>query len=233
MQTDVTLLEGEIAEDSSRKQSANGYKAKNLDTLDEPIVDTLLRDLKGIFVKVKHILFPLSQSDANKSLLRDWDLWGPLILCTFVALILHHGDDNVDGKVGPHFAEIFVLIWFGSLVVSLNYKLLALSTVRRKSSTKAVVCPSIFQLLCVFGYCLSPPSSGILLLKVISFILNPPSVYMFYCKLFIGTVLGFILPTLSAVKILQNYQDKEKRLLAIYPIALFYFILSWVIISSH
>ncbi|RWS05289.1 hypothetical protein B4U80_03179, partial [Leptotrombidium deliense] len=140
MQTDVSLLEGEIANDGTH--STSGYKANSLDTLDEPITETLLRDFKGVLTKVKLILFPIRSVDANKSLLKDWDLWGPLILCTFVALTLHHGDDNIDGKVGPHFAEIFVLIWFGSLIVSVNYKLLAVSNTRRKTASVRGVCPS-------------------------------------------------------------------------------------------
>ena len=62
----------------------------------------------------------------KKSLLREWDLWGPLILCTVMATILQgHGDqdgDNHDG--GPQFAEVFVIVWVGAMIVTLNTKLL-------------------------------------------------------------------------------------------------------------
>lgn len=51
------------------------------------------------------------------------DLWGPLILCTFMATILQGtSDSEYDG--GPEFAQVFVLVWFGAMIVTLNSKLL-------------------------------------------------------------------------------------------------------------
>lgn len=240
MQQDVVLLEGDMmSTDSPSTSSINiksshsgGSHVPSMDTLDEPISETLLRDLKGIASKTRHILLPTSSSGAYKSVLKDWDLWGPLLLCTFMGLTLHH---NGDGRVGPHFAEIFVLIWLGSYVVGLNYKLLSLAPTRRKTSGKnaLLASPSIFQLLCVLGYCLVPPCGGIILLKAIESVFTLQMHNLLYEKLFVGTLLGFIWPTVSAVRILSRYQDQEKRLLAIYPIALFYFIISWFIISAH
>lgn len=53
------------------------------------------------------------------------DLWGPLILCTFMATILQ-GTSSADSKYdgGPEFAEVFVIVWIGALIVTLNSKLL-------------------------------------------------------------------------------------------------------------
>ena len=42
------------------------------------------RDLKAVGSKFYHVLYPVEK----KSLLREWDLWGPLILCTFMATVL-------------------------------------------------------------------------------------------------------------------------------------------------
>lgn len=53
------------------------------------------------------------------------DLWGPLLLCTLMATILQGtevADNTNDG--GPEFAEVFVLVWIGAAVVTLNSKLL-------------------------------------------------------------------------------------------------------------
>merc|ERR1712112_594811 len=75
-------------------------------TLDEPISETVKRDLKAVGSKFFHVLYPKEK----KSLLREWDLWGPLILCTFMATILH-GDDLHEG--GPEFAEVFVIVCVG------------------------------------------------------------------------------------------------------------------------
>lgn len=240
MQQDIILLEGDMMSTDEQSASTTSINVKSshssshvqsMDTLDEPISETLLRDIKGIASKTRHILLPTSSSGAYKSVLKDWDLWGPLLLCTFMGLTLHH---NGDGQVGPHFAEIFVLIWLGSYVVGLNYKLLSLAPTRRKQTGKSLLAsPSIFQLLCVLGYCLVPPCAGIILLKAIESVFTLQMKHLLYEKLFVGTLLGFIWPTVSAVRILSRYQEQEKRLLAIYPIALFYFVISWFIISAH
>lgn len=60
----------------------------------------------------------------KNTLLKEWDLWGPLILCTFLATILqgNSADDVNDG--GPEFAEVFVIVWLGAGVVTMNSKLL-------------------------------------------------------------------------------------------------------------
>jgi hypothetical protein len=168
--------------------------------------------------------------------MKDWDLWGPLILCTFLALTLHHNQHNYSSTllVGPHFSEIFLLLWFANSLISLNYKLLISSSRKRSDKSSAIGSnPSTFQLLCVFGYCLAPPSLGVIILKIVSMSLNLQVKYLFYQKLIIGILFGFVWPTISSVKILSKYQEKDKRLLAIYPIGLFYFVLSWAIITSH
>ena len=50
-------------------------------------------------------------------------MWGPLILCTFMATILQGhveetkaGDSQGDG--GPEFAEVFVIVWLGKNAIS-------------------------------------------------------------------------------------------------------------------
>lgn len=87
MQQEGLLLEGDIAETSLpvKTQSAGGGGGSNasrlqsMDTLDEPISETLLRDFRGITSKMRHILLPTSSASAYKSVLKDWDLWGVLV----------------------------------------------------------------------------------------------------------------------------------------------------------
>merc|ERR1719219_144261 len=69
---------------------------------------------------------------------------GPLILCTFMATILQgHDTAPHEGDGGPEFAEVFVIVWVGAMIVTLNTKLLGGSI-------------SFFQSVCVLGYCLLP-----------------------------------------------------------------------------
>lgn len=54
-----------------------------LDTLDEPVSATLLRDLRAVWEKLKQVLIPVA---SKKDLLKDWDLWGPLLLCLILSM---------------------------------------------------------------------------------------------------------------------------------------------------
>ena len=79
MQTTTSYdgLEGEIG------GSGVGSSRGDLDTLDEPVWETVSRDLRAVGTKFAHVLFP---HKSQHSLLRDWDLWGPLFLCVFISL---------------------------------------------------------------------------------------------------------------------------------------------------
>eukprot|EP01017_Pseudomicrothorax_dubius_P022413 TRINITY_DN2426_c0_g1_i4.p1 TRINITY_DN2426_c0_g1~~TRINITY_DN2426_c0_g1_i4.p1 ORF type:complete len:144 (+),score=20.77 TRINITY_DN2426_c0_g1_i4:154-585(+) len=54
-------------------------------TLNEPISETIMRDLRMIGYKLKYVLNPKMREERAQKL-RDWDLWGPLILCLFLAM---------------------------------------------------------------------------------------------------------------------------------------------------
>lgn len=148
---EALLLEGNLTA-SGQLPEGNGLSSANdrnnsapFNTLDEPIRDTIWRDVSAVGLKFKHVLYPVEKT----SLLKEWDLWGPLILCTFMATILqsHIDDDDPshqhEGDGGPEFAEVFVIVWVGALVVTLNTKLLGGHI-------------SFFQSVCVLGYCLLP-----------------------------------------------------------------------------
>ena len=92
--------------------------------------------------------------------MQEWDLWGPLILCTFMATILQGHDTNAravgseGGDGGPEFAEVFVIVWLGAMIVTLNTKLLGGNI-------------SFFQSVCVLGYCLLPLSMSLILCRYV------------------------------------------------------------------
>ena len=115
------VLAGNITVSGTAGQS-DGQGGREFNTLDEPISHTIKRDLGAVGTKFAAVLWPKEKG----SLLREWDLWGPLILCTMMATILQgHGDeDGKDGDGGPQFAEVFVIVWVGAMIVTLNTKLL-------------------------------------------------------------------------------------------------------------
>ena len=102
---------------------------EDFSSLDEPVMETIvcilcveikkqLRDVNMIGYKIAHVLLPRDATDE----LKDWDLWGPLLLCLGLSLSLSlNASENQSALV---FATVFVLVWVGSAVVTLNAALL-------------------------------------------------------------------------------------------------------------
>ena len=82
------FLEGDLS--SVGISESQGGPRPTYSTLDEPIRETIFRDLKAVSQKFKHVIIPVDKS----SLLSDWDLWGPLILCTFMAFVLENSGNS-------------------------------------------------------------------------------------------------------------------------------------------
>ncbi|KAH9248555.1 hypothetical protein BASA81_013739 [Batrachochytrium salamandrivorans] len=93
-------------------------------TLDEPVWDTVKRDLRAIGIKLRYVVLPRinDQEDTMKEL-RNWDLWGPLLLCLTLSLILSSTTKDAD-QSSTLFSLVFVLIWGGASVVTVNCQLL-------------------------------------------------------------------------------------------------------------
>jgi len=208
-------LEGNIATSTNQgagrsgandERSADG--ASTFDTLDEPVLRTIKRDLKAVGSKFMHVLYPRQ----SNSLLRDWDLWGPLFLCVVIALLLQQQEEH-----GLQFTGAFIITFFGACAVTINVKLLG-GTI------------SFFQTLCVLGYCLLPCTAALIVCKVILLATKPTT--LFFVLRLIVTVLGFSWATFASTAFLAGSQPPRRKGLAVYPIFLFYFIVSWLIISQ-
>ena len=87
-----------------------------LNTLDEPKRVSLKRDLNDILAKTKVALFPMVKK--NYKLLQEWDFCGPLIFSLLLGLILSF--QRNDENSGLVFILIFIIVWVGGLIVSLN-----------------------------------------------------------------------------------------------------------------
>ncbi|XP_015921126.1 protein YIPF6 [Parasteatoda tepidariorum] len=202
-----TTLEGEIGGTPTSSDGAEYH------TLDEPVKDTIARDLKAVGTKFYHVLYPKEK----KTLLKDWDLWGPLILCMLLASLLstENADDMDDN--GLQFAQIFFIVWFGAIVVTVNSKLLGGNI-------------SFFQSVCVLGYCLLAPSIALIMCKIMGLIFNY-SLFLFISKLLLVTC-GFSWAIVGVTVFLGDTQLPKRKALAVYPIFLFYFVVSWMILAS-
>ncbi|KAM9538898.1 protein YIPF6-like [Salvelinus alpinus] len=184
---------------------------KEYSTLDEPVKDTILRDLKAVGKKVVHVMYPKKSS----ALLRDWDLWGPLLLCVTLALMLQGGSVDSKDDGGPQFAEVFVIIWFGSVIITLNSKLLG-GTI------------SFFQSLCVLGYCIMPLTVAMVVCRLV--LLGGSWGFSFIVRLIVVTA-SFSWSTFASTAFLADCQPPNRKALVVYPVFLFYFVIGWMIFT--
>ncbi|CAF0733779.1 unnamed protein product [Didymodactylos carnosus] len=82
-------------------------------TLDEPVLVTIKRDLSAVLRKFGHALVPRE----TQTLLKDWDLWGPLMLSTVLAVLLQ--SNPTKSSSGVQFAEVFSLMAIGYCLLPL------------------------------------------------------------------------------------------------------------------
>jgi len=192
-------------------------------TLDEPVRETILRDLRAVGAKLQVIMRPLDKAPllsnyaaiATDELtendrmvvqqLKDWDLWGPLVLCLALGIILswRAGED----QSGLTFAAVFWTVWIGGTIVTLNVQLLG-GTI------------SFFQSLCVLGYSIFPLVAAAILILILPFALID----------FAIVAVGFLWSTRISSFFISLYISPERKLLALYPVFFFYLFLSWMVL---
>jgi len=192
----------------ANRQTVGGMQVETrlstADTLDEPVTKTIARDLFSIYSKLVQVLYPRRTS--GREVLRDWDLWGPLLLCLLLGIMLSINAPPSQ-SLGV-FTSVIVICSLGALVVTVQAKLLGGRV-------------SFFQGLCVLGYCIAP-------LDIAAFI------SCFVRKIWIRAPValsawGWCI--WASVNFLDGTKIEQQRiLLAVYPLLLFYFILTWMIL---
>ncbi|KAK4688803.1 protein YIPF6, partial [Tremellales sp. Uapishka_1] len=203
-------LSGRIGSTNTKPTTSTGWGGVKMetrytgeDTLDEPVSKTIMRDLNSIYAKLLQVLYP--PKSGNNQLLRDWDLWGPLVICLSLAIIL--SIDSPPEQSMQVFSLVISLITIGSVVVTVNSKLLGGKV-------------SFFQSLCVLGYALAP----LLLASIIAFVLH---------NLFIRVPISLAAWGWSVWASMHFFGGtglpESRTFLAVYPICLFFFVLAWMI----
>ncbi|CAK83628.1 unnamed protein product (macronuclear) [Paramecium tetraurelia] len=174
-----------------------------VNTLDEPVLDTLLRDINMILYKLSYVIIPRMKETQGRKL-RNWDLWGPLLLSLLLAMTLGINSNQSSDTI---FGTIFIIMWGGSAVITVNAKLLGGQV-------------SFFQSVCVLGYCVFPINVAAV---VITFL---QSYFGFFLRLIIVGV-AFLWSTFSSLSFMSSMMNEEKKVISVYPIFLFYMFLSW------
>ncbi|KRY08998.1 Protein YIPF6, partial [Trichinella patagoniensis] len=177
----------------SGNMDADGVIDNESATLDEPVLNTILRDLKAVSSKLRAVIFPRSENQ----LIRDWDLWGPLFLCVFIAVMLHSNDGS--GKE-PRFTEAFAITWFGACIVTINIKLLG-GTI------------SVFQSLCILGYCLLPLSIAVFFCRILSLQESYSTTFIVFLRLFV-VIVSLIWSCYASITFLYGTYPESRKALA-------------------
>ncbi|KAG8508187.1 Protein YIPF6, partial [Galemys pyrenaicus] len=167
-------------------------------TLNESVQNTIMRDLKAVGKKFMHVLYPRK----SNTLLRDCKM-------------LQRGSADSEKDGGPQFAEVFVIVWFGAVTITLNSKLLGGNI-------------SFFQSLCVLGYCILPLTVAMLVCRLV--LLADPGPVNFMVRLFVVIVM-FAWSIVASTAFLADSQPPNRKALAVYPVFLFYFVISWMILT--
>ncbi|TFL03792.1 hypothetical protein BDV98DRAFT_611244 [Pterulicium gracile] len=175
-----------------------------VDTLDEPVMTTIGRDLLSIYTKLVQVLYPRRSN--GREVLRDWDLWGPLLLGLGLSIMLSINAPAAQAL--SIFSSVVVICSLGALTVTVQAKLLGGRV-------------SFFQGLCVIGYCLAPLDIAAL-------------VSCFVRKIYIRApvaLLAWAWCIWASVNFLDGTKIEQQRIaLAVYPLMLFYFVLAWMIL---
>ncbi len=127
-------------------------------------------------------------------------------------------ENTEEADHGPAFAEFFALIWIGSIVVTMNIKLLG-GTI------------SFFQSACVIGYCLFPLAVSLGLSKAMLAFFDGQSMITFIVRS-IAVLVSFLWASYASVQFLSECQPPKRKVLAAYPLFLFYFVIAWMVLSD-
>ena len=172
-------------------------------TLDESIIKTITRDLKLIYYKLIYVLNPFSSPLDKKFHVNNWDLWGPLILITFLSSILSMSSKEKTNIM----VSVFAIFWIGSCLIYLNANLL-------NSKIK------LFPMICLLGYCLFP-------LNIAAFILALTNFYDIFKLIIVGIMCSWSLFCIEGY--IKGICEKEQKFLVFYPVILLFIFISWFI----
>mmetsp|Transcript_20710 Transcript_20710/g.65140 ORF Transcript_20710/g.65140 Transcript_20710/m.65140 type:complete len:253 (-) Transcript_20710:32-790(-) len=179
-------------------------------TLDESVADTLLRDVRHVGGKLWLVLRPYASETDTLQHLRDWDLWGPLLVSLALAVSLAAGAPAA--SAASVFSIVFVVMWVGAVVVTVNAQLLGGTL-------------SFLQSVCVLGYSAFPVCAarfGLVALEGVGgrHVAIRAAV----------AAAALVWSTRASVLFFTEVIGPARRVLAVYPVVGFYAWLCWMIV---
>jgi len=220
---------------SNSNEDPNAFLAQPYSTLDEPVQETIMRDVRSVGAKLRVVLLPLDRNthfgysglsatdttddiaavagDNQKQVLtklREWDLWGPLLVCLALSVVLSFRAPA--HQASAVFGAVFVAVWAGAAVVTVNAQLLGSPL-------------SFFQSVCVLGYCVFPLLLAATLISALQ--------YTWFGVIWVDIIwitVAFVWACRASAVFIGQIVPKERRFLAVYPVFFFYTFLGWLIL---
>lgn len=158
------------------------------------------------------VMIPSISSSEMRAELRDWDLWGPFFICMSLAVMLSL---KAHDEASVVFSVIFIIVWVGAAVITVNGQLLGGRL-------------SFFQSVCLLGYCIFPVLIGAVACWIInSFVRNDFAVVF----RFVSVLVALLWSIWASSSFLTDAKFPEgRKVLALYPVLLFYFSLAWIVL---
>lgn len=194
-----------VKENKKISNSNNKEIQNNHSTLTESIKTSIYRDLNLIYTKLKFVINPFSNNEKKVLHIIQWDLWGPLIFDICLSCCLSVNSDNKSNII----TLLFTIFWIGGFFIYLNAHFLG------------VKC-SLFQILCLLGYCLFPMNIDGIVLMFLRF----GKIFRFVVSLFFCFWSIYSANSLMKIIIINN-----KRHLVMFPCVLLYFYIAWFIFA--
>ena len=201
----VIQIPQSIKSEDQKVKYGNMYSSTK-NTLNEAILTTINRDLYLIYTKIKYVVNPFISKDKKKYHIRQWDLWGPLLLNMLLALTLSFNTQEKSQMT----TLIFIIFWLGGVILYLNANFLGVKA-------------SILQMFCFFGYCLFPLNISAIIITI--FNLNDILRLIF-------VMISLIWSIYSSSDYLKAISSQGQRYLVLYPCILFYLYISWFIVAA-
>jgi hypothetical protein len=191
--------------ENNENHHENKKVSSDVETLDEPIIDTFKRDLLRICYKLKNVIIP-SLNARKKEELQNWDLWGPLLFCLLLATALSTSKSDT----GKGFLYVFIIVWIGSIILTFNCQFLG---------AKIGIC----QMSCLLGYCLFPITLAAIIIALFKTTKAGIKVLI--------TGICCVWSCFSSIGFISSLVSPNKKMIAVFPIFLFYLCLTLFVIN--
>lgn len=139
--------------------------------------------------------------------LRNWDLWGPLIFGLLITLFIALGSSQ--SQVDDIFGVIYMVLFGGAMVVGVNSYLVGSEG-------------SIFMMISILGYCLAP----FVVAALVNWLLRR---VIFFMGVAIVCAFCWFWAVKSASVFIAACCRRSRRMLALFPIMLYYMFFAFFI----